>query len=281
MELYKFTNGDNVTRFTNARRDFVDKHDVKWETVFIERDFINIETFSGDLTINVNIQNKIVQDYKIFNSNSFVKVEIYSINDMFVDNDYTRNYSLYKVGNEDLTENLITKIYNGSINSVEFDIDKGISKIKCKVFSGKFNSKMPNQYFSPNCPYNIYGKECGLNRDLFKTEVAKSSGSFNTIRNRYSNPDLGNVINIDKHKRGIFKVTDINNKEEFSFISKVNKVDNYLVLLYPIITKDINILKVEIFQGCDKTLEDCKYKQNLDNYGGFPMIPTNNPVKRL
>lgn len=274
MELYKISDGNEIYYYNtgNSTITITDLNEI-YEPYPVNRDFLEKDILQQQLKIYLPILNPIVNKYKIFNPINLINVEIYTIYDS--NNLPDTNFS------DTTTSTFLTMIFKGTINTVDFNYDKSLATLNCKTFTDKFKSKLPRQYFTASCSYSLYSKECSLIKENFKYSVNLTSYSFTNNRKNFNNVDISNITNLSRYIRGIFEVNSITGGIEYSFIINVDNVNNKLILLYPITTSDANISSINIYEGCDKTLSACKLKNNIINYGGFPLIPHKNPVQGI
>lgn len=165
------------------------------------------------------------------------------------------------------------------------DIKPSKTKVKL-VFENVFTSlRRPGLRlrFQKPCPHSLYGLGCNLNKDSFAVTGAAIdvSGTSIVIAEAALQPDgyyLGGMV---KAPNGIYGFIISHSGQNLilqrpieSLISEFdlygygnsygNKYGGVILTLYP---------------GCDRLRQTCETKfNNLDNYGGFPWIPSINPM---
>jgi uncharacterized phage protein (TIGR02218 family) len=123
--------------------------------------------------------------------------------------------------------------------------------------------------FELSCRHVLYGRGCGLNRELFRhngTILGVTSGLAVEVSG------VSGIFPDGHFTGGLFEVPSTGHAR---FI--VNHVGGVVTLSRPM--QDLTgTLAVALFPGCDHTKATCLAKfNNLDNFGGFPWIPKTNP----
>lgn len=141
----------------------------------------------------------------------------------------------------------------------------------CESYYTAIQGNANFRYYNYSCPHMLYGSRCKVNRVNYKVIAVVenvqgtviTSTTFSSYANKYftggylmfRDPDTGFM-----HTRHIVAHTG-------STITMSNQIPELTI------TKE-----VEVYPGCDHTLNTCKNKfNNFLNFGGFPWIPTKNP----
>jgi uncharacterized phage protein (TIGR02218 family) len=122
------------------------------------------------------------------------------------------------------------------------------------------------------CPHILYNAQCQVSRALFKvttTIAAPPSGNTITVASMapFTGQDqwarFGEIVHVSTgERRAIF-----------------DQVGNVQTVQMPIL-EAVNGDAVEVYAGCDHTVDTCQAKfQNVVNYGGFPELPGANPFQ--
>lgn len=135
--------------------------------------------------------------------------------------------------------------------------------------------------YQKNCRHSLYSQGCG---------VVKANYAVTDIMTSYSNLQLviaaaanevdgwyngGMVYLPDGSYRYILSHTG----NTLSLLSSADIVNNLAVGYGNSYGKFYGNMVFTIYPGCGKNTDDCLNKfNNLDNYGGFPYIPTTNPM---
>lgn len=134
-----------------------------------------------------------------------------------------------------------------------------------------FKTSIPSVYYQKQCNHPLYGIRCGASRAAFKTTTTIVTGGAGVtsliVASDGGNPDdfftAGEIVRvIDGESRMI-----------------IDHTDDTVVITHPFKELDVGNT-VELFAGCDHTLETCKTKFNLVvNFGGHNQIPDSNPFE--
>uniref|UniRef100_A0AAU8GS05 Tail assembly protein n=1 Tax=Pseudomonas phage PAKlein3 TaxID=3230132 RepID=A0AAU8GS05_9VIRU len=121
--------------------------------------------------------------------------------------------------------------------------------------------------FEYGCRRTLYLKGCNVNRELYKLQgdvLSIAGGLEVTVAGSGSKPDGyftgGMLVTPDGAARFI-----------------TNHVGDKVTMMRPI-NGLVGGMTVSLYPGCDHLRDTCKNKfNNLDNFGGFPFIPSKNP----
>jgi len=181
------------------------------------------------------------------------------------------------------------QVFGGQITGVEFD--GPFLQASAAGASSLFDRLVPALLFETTCNWDVYGRGCGLDRDLwtFTATVASASGAQITIQNisapGATPPGFGFA---DWFALGIVARAD---RQSASFVSRSTALSGGLISLEldrplsPQVTLGDTIL---IAPGCDGRSATCRAwnattnpEGKFDNFlrfGGFPEIPATNPI---
>lgn len=121
--------------------------------------------------------------------------------------------------------------------------------------------------FELSCRHTLYGRGCNLLRDAFKVpgSVDSVSGVAVSVSEAAAQPDgffTGGMIVIPG---GAARFITAHTGASLTLIRPLEGL--------------FAGLDIELYPGCDHLKSTCKNKfDNLDNFGGFPYIPTRNPM---
>ncbi len=138
-------------------------------------------------------------------------------------------------------------------------------ELTCSPISSSLRRPGLRAKYQLMCRHALYDGGCGVLRDSYKTTGTVDAGGGVTIQvnaaaskpNGYFN---GGILSAESGQRMIVS----HQGQNLKIMSQI-----------PGLAIGEN---VELYAGCDHSKETCFYKfNNLDNYGGFPFIPTKNP----
>lgn len=157
-------------------------------------------------------------------------------------------------------------IFYGKITKVQADYAKQEIELYLGNIYDLENTKIPKRTYSPTCPWTFCSKECGLN--ITDYQFTLLAADITIIDNKHLQADKFRTINYNL-TAGYIRTSN----DEYHFI--INHSSNEIELLLPITNLQFN--NILFTGGCDKTKETCKnIYNNLNNFGGFPFIPSNN-----
>lgn len=150
------------------------------------------------------------------------------------------------------------------------------------IFTSMRRPGLRARYQKP-CRHLLYGRGCGLDPEAFATagRVLAISGTFVTVAEAALQPDgyyLGGML------RGNDGILGYIISHSGSIIGLQRPIDS-LTADFAISGYGLNYgnlyggLEAKLYPGCDRLRQTCETKfNNLDNYGGFPWIPSRNPM---
>jgi len=138
------------------------------------------------------------------------------------------------------------------------------------LFATRIAQSVPNIFYQSQCNHPLYGVRCG---------VLRASFVVSTTVVGYSGSPFVSVAAIGGHPDGYFNAGEILRLSDGERRLITSQQGVSLSLNYPfreLLVGDA----VEIYAGCDHTIDTCKAKfNNVVNFGGHPYIPTINPFK--
>jgi len=160
--------------------------------------------------------------------------------------------------------------FKGRVTGISYDAEKGIATAKVGSTDTIANTTTPSRTFGTSCSFELYSADCGVNIDAHKLVLNVGDISWQS-------PTIMKHSNLSGHASGAFRngflVLDTG---ESQFVT--NHVGDTLYILSALGTLD-SATTMSIYYGCNKSSGTCAGKfGNLPNFGGFPMIPSQNPV---
>lgn len=165
-----------------------------------------------------------------------------------------------QIGTSEFTAYWKGRVAGTSISgdSVTFDCENIFTSMRRTGLRAKYQK---------NCRHALYSEGCGLSIAAYEeSAVAVSASGYGVV-----------ITGGDSFDAGYFTGGILKTATEMRYISLHN--GNNLTLLQP----SRELIQsgggaVTLYPGCNHTMTHCKDKfNNLNNYGGFPWIPTKNP----
>jgi hypothetical protein len=255
-ELYKFVEGSIVNTQTsgNVPVSYLSETYEPWS---LKRAVVQVknELTKASLEITLSLDNPIAQRHLSTTVDSVVSLTIFQ--------------------QTDATTNVVWK---GRMVKV-----KPEAKVVKLVFESIFTSLRRfglRARYQKACRHTIYqglpGMGCGVNKALhaYEDDVVSLSGSTLTMTDLSLYPD-------GRFAGGMIETLDDN---VFRFVTA--HVGNVLTLSRPydhlaqlVAAADPALVAINVYPACKNNMDDClDVFDNLDNYGGFPWIPSRNPM---
>lgn len=242
MELYQIIMDNDTFYYTSGESDFTLANQT-YKAVSIYRQELSKDSLNDDAKIVCNFDLEPINLYKEFNPSVGVYVRI-----------------LNTKGNQ---------LFLGRIKGVEFNINKGEATISLSAVGGLLKAKIPVRTYSKECGFNLFDSGCGLKSENYRV----------TLSNNFSISDDKLEISssaLSTKQDGFFNGGYAKFGNQYSYISS-HKGDK-ITLMFPLKSLSTADL-VYVYAGCDKTIKMCRDKfNNSINYGGFPFVPSKNPV---
>lgn len=250
IQLFAFTFGPVVTRFTNYSSDIV-FGGVSWATTQISKDeqSTSIESAGQDLKLKMPLDNPIASQYI---SNVPGRVG---------------NVRVFRGHADDPLEETILE-FDGYIAQVSFD-GALEATVTCKPITNAYNKSGPRFNYQSACNHVHYDGGCKILRSSFQ-----HVGLVNAISGR----DI-TVAGLGAKGAGWavggFVVSPAGGDDDSRAI--LAQTGDTISLLN-VFAGDVLGTQVDVFAGCDHSVTTCESKfANVLNFGGFAFVPTKNP----
>lgn len=254
LEVYTFTVGSQVFRYTSAEDPLVVSGNT-YAPESIARSAISVgpDQARNTLTITLPGSNQFAAQYVDIVPGLKASLTIIRLQ-----------------RNESPTFNTQLLVYKGQVQSVRMSDDGQTAEIAVRSLEYALNRTVPRFTFMGSCNHVLYGPGCDVNPGSFQTTGVVTAVVANvvTVAGASSQPD--------GYWRGGFA-------KPVSFVDFrliLRHVGDQLTLLLPF-SEDVLATQVQIFAGCDHRFDgDCANKfNNVQNFGGFPYVPTKNPFE--
>ena len=129
--------------------------------------------------------------------------------------------------------------------------------------------------YQKGCRHALFATGCGVNIDSFEAgaTILSQSGRVITVEG----DSTASLSEANYYLGGIVKITATG---AMRYITGHSGNSLTLISAFGDLDLDSSGIAVSIFPGCDHTMATCKDKfNNLDNYGGYPFIPSKNPFR--
>lgn len=156
---------------------------------------------------------------------------------------------------------------------VEVSSGGGLSlKINAKSIVQKLTTEWPCKRYYPQCPYTVYGKECGLDINKYKRRVhVLNVHSTNTVT--FNTEFADDYFNAG----GIEWLTGPLVGQNTQIISSE---DNRITFISPLNHSVAIGDEAYIYPGCDKTPDTCKHKfNNFSRNRATPYVPLKETIR--
>lgn len=252
IELYQFTQGAVVSRYTNFNEDVI-FNGSSWLTTQISRDEIEraIETGINDLKIRLPLDNPIASQYIPNVPGKVIDVIIYRAH-------YT-----------DPAEQILV-VFEGYIAQAEFD--GGLeATLTLQPFTSQFKRSAPRYTYQSLCNHVLYDAQCKIARGTF-THVGLLSGIDETLRTVTVNGVVG--LGSDWAVGGWVAFPAGGNDDQRLVVAQSGDT----LTLLSNFASDVLGFNVDVFAGCAHDITTCNTKfSNVINFGGTPYVPVKNP----
>lgn len=162
------------------------------------------------------------------------------------------------------------EIFQGFITAVNFD-GQFTSKLKCKPASSVFKRPGPRFQYTSLCNHILFDARCKLNRLSFKFDGLVAASVSGTIT---VNGAGGFDADPDYFKGG-YAEFPVGSGNDFRLILEQTGDDMRLLLPF---SEAIVGQQISLFAGCSHDVDICDTKfSNVENFGGFPFVPSKNP----
>jgi uncharacterized phage protein (TIGR02218 family) len=241
MDLYKITFQGQISTYSSSEYT-VTFEDLEYIPSTITRTEISLELTDSEVRLELP-QDTYPFKYFVLNSpSSEVAVTIYDFSSGF-------------------------EIFSGVVTQVVFNRTKKQVTATLKRKDAVLDSIVPYRTYGSSCSFMLYDEQCGISKK--DNTIDTIIFTISTNRNSITSPTLSTVES--GTFTGGFVTTNLGETSYIiSHIGDMVTLDN-IILNTPAL--------VSFSKGCDKSLLQCGSKfNNLANFGGFPFIPTKNPV---
>lgn len=252
IELYQFTQGPVVTRFTNFS-ETVTFDGAVWETTQISREDIQkaIESSVNELKIFMPLDNSIASQF------------IGNVPGKQID------IVIYRAHFTDPAEERLV-VYEGFLAQAEFDGDL-LATITVQPFTNVFKRTGPRFVYASLCNNILYDAGCKVVRGANKHTGLVSAVDL-TLRTITVNGLSG--MGAGWAEGGFAAFPAGGNDDQRLIVSQAGDT----VTLLSNFSEDILTFNIDVFAGCAHDITTCENKfNNVINFGGYPFVPLKNP----
>jgi uncharacterized phage protein (TIGR02218 family) len=167
----------------------------------------------------------------------------------------------------DLTEGYV--LWKGRVTGAVYLKDGAECQLEGLTTEAAFSRPIPRFKYQGLCNHVLYDTGCGLTASSFQYtgNVSAISGNIITVDGLFASKGA-------QWARGGY--IEFGTGVDFRLV--LAQPDDNCTLLLPFNDTGLVGQNVKVFAGCDHTLAVCLSKfSNVDNYGGFPYVPTKNP----
>ena len=256
-ELYLFAVGPDQFAFTSGDQA-VNYNGDTYEPAEIERTnpAQNDETTAANLQISVPRDNEVASLFRTIVPSQTVFV------------------SVFRFHRDTLTpavEDVIV-FWQGRIRSVVWE--GSTAKMESEPLIGILKRDGLRAMYQSTCNHMLYGPDCTKDRELFRVPFTVDSVSTDGLT--ITSSQLGAAAANFFDGGGFVERGGVDRR---TILSGGGGGNDTIVILYPF--PDLLVGEtLDAFAGCDRTRETCNTKfDNLDNFGGWPFIPSRNPFE--
>lgn len=253
IELYTFTIGATINKWTSAEDDVTEGADV-FTAINISREKLfggGTDSQDKALVITVPGDNVIVSQF--INAVPGVKA----------------NVLIERIQRSDGPTFEVVKIFEGIIDSVAFEKEGRIAKIKLTPLIAAISRPIPRFTYQGLCNHVLYDDRCQVDDTDAAYRLSSAvvtAESANTIT----------VTGADAHGDGYYTGGFVEADGGADHRLILAQVGTLLTLLLPF-SDSVLGTSVNVFAGCAHTIAVCKSKfDNVVNFGGFAYVPTKN-----
>lgn len=163
-----------------------------------------------------------------------------------------------------------TVLFSGRVISCEFETEKRKAKLTVESSASLTRGEIPVRRYTPGCPYALFDDSCGVTSSSYVLTVAVADCSIST--NQISHASIGLESNGywtgGYIECGVERILIVNHSGDT--ITLLSAFGGYTASDF------------DIYPGCNKVESTCRDKfGNVANFGGFPYVPSKNPVEGL
>jgi uncharacterized phage protein (TIGR02218 family) len=173
----------------------------------------------------------------------------------------------------------LNPLWSGSVSSVKFAGTE--ATVSLAGVMNVLTSQIPTQTYSWMCDHNLYGTQCRVTESAFTFSFSVVSLSSDGVTVTLSDTGLAQAelsSDVSFFNGGTF-LTGVDGSQRMGvkFEATGGTNEYSLVLLVPLAGLAAG-QAITFTAGCDKSIDVCLSRfNNVDNYGGFPYVPTLNP----
>lgn len=165
-------------------------------------------------------------------------------------------------------------IWVGRITS--FTIKGNITELSTAPSGTKLKRIGLRRYYQYGCQHVLYGGSCRASKILATNDstVLAVSGDQVTL------PKTGHNFALDKYNGGFIEWQPTPGDIKRVGIIHVDDSGDDVTFTMAVVPQGMQAgMPIKLSAGCDHSMNDCKnVHNNIQNYGGFPWIPTSNPI---
>lgn len=251
LEVYTFTLGTNVYRYTSAEDTITIGLD-SYTPEAITRTQVGQGSDSGNrsLTITVPSGNEFAEKYI-----SIVPGQTATVTVVRLQRDETPTFNTQVLQ------------YKGEVQSITFSKDGHAAEISVRSLATALNRRLPRFTYLGQCNHVLFDQRCKVSSAAFNVVGAVTAETGNTIT----------VTGASAKPNGYYTGGYCKPTSTSDWRLIIDHTGNVLTLLLPfaepVISQD-----VQVFAGCDHKLTgDCATKfDNVAEFGGFAFVPNKN-----
>lgn len=253
--LYVVDNGEQKYFYTNANRDVIYNDDL-YLAVPVSHEAL--ENDSDEVT-------KSKCTVKISNQTDYIQTVLRQYDAYLT----TLKIMRYYIATGDVETEFI-----GTLSTLEFSVKDAELSFTNVLYDTQRGAM--RLVYQRQCPFALYGEQCKVNME----DHAHISYLHNWTR--IDDYHLQSATDLPDNIEG--GIISMPNKSMF-FIRLVDYENNIITVSRPLYATYLQPVgtyaTVMVYEGCDRTIETCKLRfDNDDNYGGFTLLPLENPTER-
>lgn len=251
--LYKIDNGESQFYYTNANRN-IQFNTILYEAVPISHDGIendSNEVTKGKCVIHISNQTDYIQQVLQQYDAYLTKIAVLR----------------YYLATGDVETEFV-----GTLSTLEFSVKEATLSFTNVIYDTQRGAM--RLVYQRQCPFALYGKQCKANKE--------DHAHYSTLSQwtRIDDYNLQFSDTLPEYIEG--GIMQLPNKAWF-FIRLVDYTENTITVSRPVYQSylETDETTVVIYEGCDRTIQTCRNRfYNDDNYGGFTLLPLENPTER-
>ena len=259
VEVYTFQRGSRRWNYTSSDEDKV-LNSVTYRAVPISRSRIEATQDPGKTSLTISVQNTLefVRQYVATSPTDVVSVSLQRYHEGFPDE--------------------VVVPWRGRVTNVSFNESTSETEITCQPLYTSLRRPGLRRVYQSSCPHVLYNSPCNVVRENLGAAVVVESVTGNVLQSSNFIQNTANPFAADWFTGGFIEVNIGQGAIDRRFIIEHDNDAGTVTLNLPAssIVAGTNLIA---YAGCNHSPTVCKGKfNNLDNYGGFPFIPTKNPM---